>query len=118
MALIISILVGLLFTAGLFLIMKRNILEVLLGTLLLSHGVNLLLIAMGGWAPDGKPPILESGESLPPSAYADPLPHALILTAIVIAFGITSFLVVIVLRGFEETNSSEFGETGRGEGEP
>jgi multicomponent Na+:H+ antiporter subunit C len=117
MPLISSAIVFILFTAGLFLLMRRHVFEILLGTMLMSHGVNLLLLSMGGWVRDQKPPLLIDGTHLPSSAYADPIPQALILTAIVIGFGVTAFLVVLLVRGFEENESEEFGEMTREEGE-
>lgn len=117
MTLWISIAVGVFFASGLYLIMRRHLFEVLLGTLLLSHAVNLFLISMGGWNLDEKPPIILPNEKLPVEAYADPLPQALILTAIVIGFGVTAFLVVLLLRGFETSRETEVGEIGWGEDE-
>ncbi len=118
MELLITLLVFFLFAGGIYLMMRRHLFEVLLGTLLLSHGTNLLLIAMGGWGGDQQPPILLEGETLAIQNYADPLPQALILTAIVISFGVTAFLVVLISRGYDEYRDPEVGERGRDEGEP
>lgn len=117
MALLTGLLVAILLSAGFYLIMRRNLLEVLLGTLLISHGVNLFLVSMGGWSFDEKPPIIMEEKHLPASAYVDPLPEALILTAIVIGFGVTAFLVVLLYRGYEENKELELGEMGKGEDE-
>ncbi|MCC5876603.1 MAG: Na+/H+ antiporter subunit C [Candidatus Sumerlaeia bacterium] len=114
MALFTSILVFLLVASGLYLVMRRHIYEVLLGVILLGHGVNVFMIAMGGWSDETKPPILINGEA---TAYADALPQALILTAIVIGFAVTAFMVVLILRGYEVTGTVEVGEQGREEGE-
>lgn len=118
MALLTAFFVFLLFSSGLYLMMRRHLLEVLLGVMLISQGTSLLILAQGGWAENERPPVLvEKGAELISQTYADPLPQALILTAIVISFGITSFLIVLVLRGFEETEDVEAGEKGRMEGE-
>jgi multisubunit Na+/H+ antiporter MnhC subunit len=100
MAIFTAIMVFLLFSSGAYLVMRRNIFEVLLGVTLLSHGVNVFLISMGGWTRESQPPILKNGGDI---VYADALPQALILTAIVIGFAIVAYLVVLVLRGYEET---------------
>lgn len=118
MALLTAFFVFLLFTSGLYLMMRRHLMEVLLGVMLISQGTSLLILAQGGWSEEQRPPILvEQGAELISSTYADPLPQALILTAIVISFGITSFLIVLVLRGFEEMDDVEVGEIGRKEDE-
>ncbi|MDK2972768.1 MAG: multicomponent Na+:H+ antiporter subunit [Candidatus Sumerlaeota bacterium] len=117
MAFLTSFIVFLLFASGLYLIMQRNLFEVLLGTNLLSHGTNLFLISMSGWHPDTLPPILVEAFGHDPSPYVDPVPQALILTAIVISFGVTAFLVVLMMRGVEETGTLEAGELAAGEDE-
>lgn len=114
MALFTSILVFLLFSSGLYLLMRKHIYEVLLGVILLGHGVNLFMLAMSGWSEESEPPILINGGEV---VYADALPQALILTAIVIGFAVSAFMVVLVLRGYEVTGTVEVGEKGREEGE-
>lgn len=116
MAVFSSALVFLLFASGLYLMMKRHLFEVLLGLNLVSHGTNLLLVSLSGWRPETLPPILASGTQ-DVSRHVDPIPQALILTAIVIAFGVTAFLVVLAMRGFEEAGTVEVGELARGEDE-
>jgi len=113
-----SILVFLLFSSGLYMVMRRSLFEVLLGMNLLSHGANLFLITMGGWSNTSLPPILMPGEVGSTAAYADPIPQALILTAIVISFGVTSFLVVLIMRGYEEMGTMDMADTGREGDEP
>jgi multicomponent Na+:H+ antiporter subunit C len=117
MAFLASFVVFVFVSAGLYLLMKRNLFEVLLGTIVLSHGVHLFLLSMSGWRQGTLPPILLSDGPHDVSVYVDPLPQALILTAIVISFGVTSFLVVLMMRGYEETESLEATEEARGEGE-
>lgn len=92
-----SFIVGILFTAATYLLLSKSLLRVIIGTAVLSHGVHLLLLTMGGLK-KGAPPILQEGTA----AYVDPLPQALILTAIVIAFGVTSFLLVMAFRAYQE----------------
>ena len=97
-----SIVVGVLFTVGTYLILTKSILRVILGILLLSHGAHLLLLTMAGLKV-GAPPLLGE-EAL---FYADPLPQALILTAIVISFGVTAFLLVLAYRTYKEHKTDD-----------
>jgi multicomponent K+:H+ antiporter subunit C len=85
--------VGLLTGCGLYLMLRARTYPVVLGLTLLSYAVNLFLFAMGHLS-IGVPAILEPGRA----QYADPLPQALVLTAIVIGFGMTAFVVVLALR--------------------
>jgi multicomponent K+:H+ antiporter subunit C len=89
--------IGLLFAAGTYLLLRARTFPVIVGLTLLAYGVNALLFAMGRLRLDS-PPVL----SLELEAYTDPLPQALVLTAIVIAFGMTAFVVVLILRSFLE----------------
>ncbi|GAF66003.1 Na(+)/H(+) antiporter subunit C [Alkalihalobacillus trypoxylicola] len=96
MEIIISILSGILFTIGTYLILSKNMTKIIIGTAVLSHGVHMLLLTMGGLKL-GAAPLLGYEEA----AYTDPLPQALILTAIVISFGVTSFLLVLAYRTYK-----------------
>lgn len=84
-----AVLVG----AGVTLALERSLTRVLIGLVMISNGVNLMLIEAGG--PAGKPPL---SNLYPSGEMADPLPQALVLTAIVIGFAMTAFLVVLALR--------------------
>ncbi|MFN4281099.1 MAG: Na+/H+ antiporter subunit C [Alphaproteobacteria bacterium] len=89
--------IGVLTAGGVYLLLRGRTFPVILGLTLLSYAVNLLLFAMGRLRIDA-PPILR----LQLESYTDPLPQALVLTAIVIAFGMTALIVVLALRGFLE----------------
>lgn len=93
MELLTAILVGVLFTAAVYLILSRSLLKIILGTGLLSHGAHLLILTMGGLGGES-PPVITDGVT----DFADPLPQALILTAIVISFGVTAFMLVLSYR--------------------
>jgi multicomponent Na+:H+ antiporter subunit C len=84
-----AIAVGVLVAGGVYLILQRGLLRVVLGFVLLGHGVNVLLVAAGGMDRRGVPLIGQ----VDPAEAADPLPQAFVLTAIVITFGITVFLL-------------------------
>lgn len=94
-----GLVVGVLFATGTYLILRRRPIRLILGLGLLSHGVNLLLFSLGG-ARRGLPPIVVDKAAFTGdvSGFVDPLPQALILTAIVISFGVTAFTVVLVNR--------------------
>ncbi|NJK90830.1 MAG: Na(+)/H(+) antiporter subunit C [Blastochloris sp.] len=117
-----ALLVGTLFSVALYLILQRSFVKMLFGFVLLSNAVNLFLLAMSG-PPDGKDSPIISPNS---SSYVDPLPQALILTAIVISFGVSAYLVVLLYRLFLDhgvTNACELyhpksGDTSKGEDAP
>ena len=85
--------VGLMTTCGVYLLLRARTFPVVLGLTLLSYAVNLFLFSMGRLT-IGEPAIIVPGLT----AMADPLPQALVLTAIVIGFGMTAFVVVLALR--------------------
>ncbi len=92
-----SVLIGILFTAATYLILSKSLIRVIVGTGLLSHGAHLLILTMGGLKHGAAPIIVEGTKN-----YVDPLPQALILTAIVISFGVTSFILVLAYRAYQE----------------
>ncbi len=92
-----SILVGILFAIGIYLILSKTLLRIILGTSILGHGVNLLIITMGGLKKGGPPLLGIDGLS-----YADSLPQALLLTAIVINFATTALFLVLSYRAYKE----------------
>lgn len=95
---------GVLFATGIYLLLERSLTRVLLGIILVGNGVNLLILAAGG--PKGLAPIYSAGT--PPGDYADPLPQALILTAIVITFAVTAFLLAMIYRSWVISRRDEF----------
>lgn len=102
MEIIISILAGLLFTIGIYNILQKQFLRIIIGTGLISHGAHLFILTMGELK-RGQPPILTEGVT----NYTDPLPQALILTSIVISFGVTSLLVVLSYRTAKENDTDQ-----------
>ncbi len=90
-----SIVVGILFAIGTYLILSKTLLRIILGTSIIGHGVNLLILTMGGLKKGG-PPII----GLNTQYFTDPLPQALILTAIVINFATTALLLVLSYRAY------------------
>ncbi len=99
MEIILAIIVGLLYASGIYLMLRRSLVKLVIGLVLLGNGVNLLIFLLGGLV-RGKPPIIEGTESVLSQIYADPVPQALILTAIVISFGLQSFAIVLIKRTY------------------
>jgi multicomponent Na+:H+ antiporter subunit C len=100
---LVAALVAVLYGTGVYLLLQRTLTRIILGLALISHGCNLLLLAAGGAS--GLAPLvgLIRGEE----PVADPLPQALILTAIVITFGLTVFLLALAYRSFQLTRDDE-----------
>lgn len=90
-----AVAIGLLTTAGVYLLLRSRTFSVLLGLTLLSYAVNFFVFASGRLRV-GAPPIVSAGAS----SYADPLAQALVLTAIVISFAMTAFVVVLAIAGY------------------
>ncbi|GAA2406301.1 hypothetical protein GCM10010420_37750 [Streptomyces glaucosporus] len=90
-----AVTVGGLFAVGFHLLLQRSLMRLLLGFLVLGHATNLLVLLAAG--PPGRPPVTGKGEDT--GAFADPLPQAMALTAIVITFGVSVLLLALVYRG-------------------
>lgn len=97
---LLSIVIGVQVAGGLFLVMRRRTFPVIVGTALLTYAVNLFLFASGRLAIN-LPPIYSKYAE----AYTDPLPQALVLTAIVISFGMTALAVLIALGAYLESDT-------------
>ncbi|PJE99592.1 Na(+)/H(+) antiporter subunit C [Streptomyces carminius] len=93
-----AVVVGGLFAVGLHLLLQRSLMRLLFGFLVLGHATNLLVLLAAG--PPGRPPITGAGDG-GAGAFADPLPQAMALTAIVITFGVTVLLLALVYRGWQ-----------------
>ena len=100
--LLLVIVIGVLVTAGVTLLLERSLTRILLGVVLLGNGVNLLILSAGGAA--GGPPLLSL---TPEGEMADPLPQAMILTAIVITLGVTAFLLAMAYRSWQLQGNDE-----------
>lgn len=99
---LVSILVGIMTASAVYLLLRARTFAVVLGISLLGYAVNIFLFASGGLTLDGAPLVERGIEQLP-----DPLPQALVLTAIVIGFGITAFLVVLALRATRDLGDDD-----------
>lgn len=96
MEILMCIVAGILFMVGTYLLLSKSLLKVVMSLILLSHGAHLLLLTTRGLA-TGAAPLLNMGETV----FTDPLPQAMILTAIVISFGVTAFLLVLAYRTYK-----------------
>jgi len=105
MEIVLSAAIGILTASGVWLLLRPRTFQVIVGLCLLSYAVNLFIFSMGRLTL-GAPPIMPRGGFINPTAYADPLPQALVLTAIVISFATTAlFLVVLIAsRGLTGTD--------------
>jgi multicomponent Na+:H+ antiporter subunit C len=103
---IYAFVVGGLFAAGLYLVLRRSMVKLLLGLAIITNAVNLLIFTAAGLTAD-RPPLVQAGADAPPTPYADPLPQAFILTAIVIGFGVLSFAVVLVLKAYQALGADD-----------
>jgi multicomponent K+:H+ antiporter subunit C len=108
-----SIAIGILTASGVWLLLRPRTFQVLMGLMLLSYATNLLIFGMGRLALH-RPPILDTAGAVDPALHADPVPQALVLTAIVIGFATTAlFLVVLLaLRGLTGTDHVDGREPG------
>lgn len=106
MVFLASLVVGALYAAGLYLMMRRSVVKLIIGLMLLGHASNLLIFTVGRLT-RGRPPLVPLGASEPVGPFADPLAQALILTAIVIGFGVQAFAVVLIKRAYQEAGTDD-----------
>lgn len=103
---LLPIAIGILFGCGCYLCMRRNIVRVLLGIMLFSQAANLLIFTAAGLS-TGKAPLIAEDALTVGGSHADPLPQALVLTAIVIGFAVLAFAIALVLRAYHKTGSDD-----------
>ena len=98
---VLAVVIGVLFAASAYVMLSRNIIKFLFGLILISNAANLAIFTAGRltWA---APPLVPEGALMPDGVVANALPQALILTAIVISFGLLAFALVLVYRAYEE----------------
>ena len=96
MELVLAIVAGSLYACGLYLMLRRRLAQLIVGLSLLANGSNILIFAAAG-VTRGQPPIIEDG-AVAMASFADPVPQSLILTSIVIGFGVLAFTLVLAHR--------------------
>lgn len=105
-SLVLIVIMSAMYACAVYLLLERSLTRVLLGFLLAGNATNLLILIMVGEA--GIAPIFD--ESLDPDQYTDPLPQALILTAIVITFAVSAFLLALIYRSWRLANADDFSD--------
>jgi multicomponent Na+:H+ antiporter subunit C len=104
----LAVAIGVLYAGGVYMMLRRSMVKLIIGLILISHASNLLIFTVGGLT-RGRPPLVSNAQEVTTAvpAYADPVPQALILTAIVISFGVLAFLVVLVHRAYQSTGTDD-----------
>lgn len=98
--------VGILFAGAIYMMLRRSIVKLVIGLMLISNAANLLIFTVAGMT-RGAPPLIPEDATVVQGSIADPLPQALILTAIVIAFGVLAFAVVLIHRAHEVVGTDD-----------
>lgn len=106
MEVLMAFVIGLLFAAAVYMMLRRSIVKLVIGLMILSNAANLLIFTVAGLT-RGAPPLIVEGTYIPEGPIADPLPQALVLTAIVIALGVLAFAVVLIHRAFEVVGNDD-----------
>jgi multicomponent Na+:H+ antiporter subunit C len=110
MELLLAVVAGVLYASGLYLMLRRRLAQLIIGLGLLSNGSNVLIFAAAG-VTRGKPPLI-TGDAVTAASFADPVPQSLILTAIVIGFGVLAFSLVLAHRVQESGGSDDIDAVG------
>jgi len=105
MELLLAVVAGVLYATGLYLMLRRRLAQLIIGLGLLSNGTNILILAAAG-VTRAKPPLIEDTPLLA-NQFADPVPQSLILTAIVIGFGVLAFALVLAHRVSRSAGSDD-----------
>ena len=103
---VMAIAIGLLFAAAFYMMLRRSIVKLVMGLIILSNAANLLIFTVAGLT-RGHPAFLDETTKAVATGVADPLPQALVLTAIVIAFGVLAFSVVLIHRAYEVVGTDD-----------
>jgi multicomponent Na+:H+ antiporter subunit C len=103
---------GVLYAAGIYLMLRRRLAQLIIGIGLLSNGTNLLIFTAGGLT-RGRPPVVPDGAPSLVEPYADPVPQALVLTAIVIGFALLAFSLVLAHRVHATVGTDDVDDVGR-----
>ncbi len=106
MELIIALITGILYAAGIYMMLRRSLVKLILGLILVSNGANFLIFLIGRLNKGNPPIIAENAYSLS-GVYADPIPQALILTAIVIGFGLQAFAIITLKRVYRVVGTDD-----------
>ncbi|RVT87030.1 Na+/H+ antiporter subunit C [Rhodobacteraceae bacterium CCMM004] len=103
---LLAVTVGILIGAAVYLMLARNVMRFIFGLVLISNAANLIIFTAGRLTP-GAPPLIPEGADAPADVVANALPQALVLTAIVIGFGLFAFALVLVFRAYATLGTLE-----------
>lgn len=106
MIVLLAFVIGGLYAMGLYMMMRRSITKLIIGLALLSHAANLLIFTAGGLV-RAVPPLIPDEATGITAPFADPVPQALVLTAIVISFGVLAFALVLLHRNYQTTATDD-----------
>lgn len=109
MDILLCFVVGGLYAGGIYMLLRRSVVKLIIGLALLGHGANLLILTMGRLQ-RGIAAIVEEGQTALTPGYPDPLPQALILTAIVISFAVQAFALVLVKRAYQTVGTDDLAQ--------
>jgi multicomponent Na+:H+ antiporter subunit C len=113
---VLAFVIGGLYAVAFYLLLRRSFVKLIFGLMLFSQAANLLIFTASGLT-RGQPPIVPPGATAVPTPHADPLPQALILTAIVISFGMLAFALALTRRGFQVLETDDLDRLGRSDPE-
>jgi multicomponent Na+:H+ antiporter subunit C len=106
MEIVLAFVIGGLFAAGIYMLLRRSLVKLLIGLALLGHAANLLIFTAAKLT-RGSPPVIGEKEMVFATPFADPLPQALILTAIVISFGVMAFALALAFRAYRSIGTDD-----------
>lgn len=112
---LLALTAGVLYASGLYLMLRRRLAQLIIGLGLLANGTSLLILTAGGLTRD-RPPVVPAGADALTPPFADPVPQVLILTAIVIGFGVLAFSLVLAHRVHQSVGTDDVDAIGRGDG--
>jgi multicomponent Na+:H+ antiporter subunit C len=106
--------VGLLVAVAAYLLLRRSLIKLVIGLAVLGHAVNVIVLVAGDPIP-GREPIVREGATVLEAPYSDPLPPALVLTAIVIGFGLLAYTIVLLKKAYQILGTDDLDEITRGD---
>lgn len=109
MEIVLAFVIGGLFAASIYMLLRRSLVKLLIGLALLSYATNLLIFIAAGLT-RGQIPIISAGETTLDPPFIDPLPQALVLTAIVIGFGVMAFALALAFRAYRSIGTDDLDE--------
>src|ERR687886_1797704 len=106
MVVVLAVVIGCLYAAAVYLLLRRSLAQVILGLSILTSATNLLIFTVAGLV-RARPPLIRANATQPTPPFADPVPQSLMLTAIVIGFGVLAFALVLAYRAYQTVGSDD-----------